>query len=452
MPVPVSALFAWHERPGAFERLNPPWDPVRVVARRGGIRDGARVTVRVPIAGPVGLDWTLEHRDFVADRQFRDVQVEGPFARWDHTHAFAPEGDDASVLTDTIDFAAPLRWAGGAIAEAAIYARLVRLFAYRHAVTAGDLVRHAIYPERPLRVAITGATGFVGSALYAFLSTGGHAVHRVVRGRPDPARPHADIAWDPARGTIDAAAFEGVDAVIHLAGASVAERWTDAQRRAIRESRVQGTSLLARTLAGLDAKPRVLVSASAVGWYGDRGDETLDESSTAGTGFLTEVAQAWEAAADPARTAGIRVVHPRIGVVLGAAGGALGKQLPIFRFGLGGPLGAGRHWLPWIALDDLLGLLLHVVHRDIEGPVNAVGPAPVTNAEFTRTLGRVLGRPAIAPVPPPALRLAFGAEMADAVLLSSTRAMPRALEAAGFAFRHPTLEQALRFELGRLAD
>lgn len=451
MPVPASDLFAWHERPGAFERLNPPWDPVRVVARSGGIRDGDRVTVRVSVAGPIGIDWTLEHRDFVAGRQFRDVQVAGPFARWEHTHAIAPDGDAASVLTDTIAYDAPLRWAGGAVAEPVIGGMLRRLFAYRHALTAGDLARHASYGGPPLRIAITGATGFVGSALDAFLSTGGHAVHRIVRGRPDPRRAHADIPWDPARGSIAAEALEGMDAVIHLAGASVAERWSPAHRRAILDSREQGTSLLARTLAGRSAKPRVLVSASAVGWYGDRGDEILNEASPPGTGFLPDVARVWEEAAAPARAAGIRVVHPRIGVVLGAAGGALGKQLPIFGLGLGGPLGAGRHWLPWIALDDLLGVLLHVVHRELEGPVNAVGPAPVTNAEFTRTLGRVLGRPAIAPVPPAALRLAFGAEMADAVLLSSSRAVPTALEASGFAFRHPTLEAALRFELGRLA-
>nr|MCU0623172.1 NAD-dependent epimerase/dehydratase family protein [Gemmatimonadaceae bacterium] len=272
MPVPASELFAWHERPGAFERLNPPWDPVRVVARSGGIRDGDRATVRVSFAGPIGLDWTLEHRDYIAGRQFRDVQVQGPFARWEHTHAMAPAGDnghDASVLTDTIAFEAPLRWAGGVVVEPLITGMLDRLFAYRHALTAGDLARHAQVGGPPLRIAITGATGFVGAALDAFLSTGGHAVHRLVRGRPDPARPHADIPWDPARGTIAAEALEGVDAVIHLAGASVAERWTPAHRRAILDSRAQGTALLARTLAGLRAKPRVLVSASAVGWYGD---------------------------------------------------------------------------------------------------------------------------------------------------------------------------------------
>jgi uncharacterized protein len=449
MPVSAEALFAWHERPGAFERLNPPWEPVHVVARSGGIRDGARVTVRVPI-GPAGISWTLEHRDYVAGRQFRDVQVQGPFATWEHTHTVEPDGADASVLEDHIVYEATFRWAGGALVESALALSLARLFAYRHALTEGDLSRHAAYAGPPMRIAITGATGFIGSALDAFLTTGGHAVHRVVRGAPDATRPNADIVWDPSRGTIDAAALEGMDAVVHLAGASVAERWTPAHRRAVMESRVLGTSLMARTLAGLTAKPSVFVSASAVGWYGDRGDEILDETSTAGRGYLPDVARAWEDAAAPAKDAGIRVVHPRTGVVLGAAGGALGKQLPIFQLCLGGPLGSGRHWLPWIALDDMLGAMLHVLRRPVQGPVNFVGPAPVTNAEFTRTLGRVLHRPAVVPVPPMALRLVFGREMADAVLLSSTRAMPQVLDASGFAFRHPTLEHALQFELGRL--
>lgn len=451
IPVPASDLFAWHERPGAFERLNAPWEPVRVVARTGGIRTGDTVRIEVPVAGPIGIPWTLEHRDYVAGEQFRDVQRTGPFAHWSHTHRIEPDGPTASILDDTIDFAAPLRPLGGFVVEAVIARRLARLFAWRHAVTEGDLVRHAAAALPPQRIAISGATGFVGEALVAFLSTGGHTVHRLVRGAPDPSRPHPDIAWDPARGTIDTAALEGVDAVVHLAGANVAERWTPAHRRAIRDSRVQGTTLLARTIAGLSRKPRVFVSASAIGLYGDTGDRVVDESGPAGTDYLADVGLAWEAAADPARAAGIRVVHPRIGIVLGARGGALGKQLPIFRLGAGGPIGNGRQWLSWIALDDLLGIVLHAIATPtLVGPVNAVAPNAVTNAEFTRTLARVLGRPALVPVPPPALRLAFGAEMADAMLLSSTRVVPRALEAAGFAFRHPTLEAALRFELGLL--
>ncbi|MDX2182945.1 MAG: TIGR01777 family oxidoreductase [Gemmatimonadaceae bacterium] len=450
VPVPAAELFAWHERPGAFERLNPPWQPVQVTHRSGGIRDGARVVLRVPIAGPIGIPWELTHRDYIAGVQFRDEQVRGPFARWSHLHAIAPDGAGASILTDTIDFAAPFPLLGGALVDAVLVAELDRLFRYRHAVTAGDLQRHAAYPGAPLRVAISGATGLIGSALDAFLTTGGHRVHRIVRGAPDPTRPDADIRWDPARGTIDAHALEGVDAVIHLAGASVAERWSDAHRAEILTSRVRSTELLARTIAGLTRKPAVFISSSAVGIYGNRGDESLDETSLAGAGYLADVGRAWESAAESARAAGVRVVHPRTGIVLAAAGGALAKLVPIYQIGGGGPIGQGRAYQPWMALDDWLGALLHVLRTPtVHGPVNFTGPAPVPQREFAKTLGAVLRRPAIAPVPPMALAAMFGREMANEVLLSSQRAYPRALEASGFVFRHATLADALRFELGR---
>jgi uncharacterized protein (TIGR01777 family) len=447
--VPAHELFAWHERPGAFDRLNPPWDPVRVRARAGGIRDGATITVGVPF-GPFEIAWSLVHRDYVAGAQFRDEQARGPFARWSHLHRVEATGADTSRLVDTIDFAAPLGPLGGSLAHPPILARLRALFRYRHEVTRADLARHAAAALPPMRIAITGATGLVGTALDAFLSTGGHAVHRLVRRAPDPARAHPDIRWNPDAGTIDARALEGMDAVIHLAGANVGERWTDAHRRAIRESRVRGTALLAETLARLERRPATFVSASAIGIYGDRGAEVLDETSTLGDGFLADVGRVWESSADAARGAGIRVVHPRIGIVLSARGGALARMLPPFRLGLGGRLGSGRQWMSWIALDDVLGGLLHVLATPtLVGPVNFTAPAPVTNAEFTRVLGRVLSRPAFAFVPEAALSLAFGAEMARAVLLASQRVLPRALEASGFRFRFPALEPALRFELGR---
>jgi uncharacterized protein (TIGR01777 family) len=451
VPVPAAELFAWHERPGAFERLNPPWQPVHVRHRSGGIRDGARVVLRVPVAGPIGITWELTHRDYIAGVQFRDEQVQGPFARWSHLHAIAPDGDHASVLTDTIDFAAPFSMFGGAVVDAVLTSELDRLFRYRNAVTAGDLQRHAAYGGAPLRVAISGATGLIGSALDAFLTSGGHRVHRLVRGEADPTRPDADIRWDPARGTIDAAALEGVDVVVHLAGASVAERWSQTHRAEILTSRVRSTELLARTIASLARKPSVFVSGSAVGVYGDRGEESLDETSAPGRGYLVDVGTAWEAAADAARAAGVRVVHPRTGIVLAAAGGALGKLVPIYQIGGGGPIGRGRAYQPWIALDDWLGALLHVVRTPaISGPVNFTGPTPVPQREFAKTLGEVLHRPAIAPVPPIALTTLFGREMAHEVLMSSQRAYPRVLEASGFAFRHATLTDALRFELGRI--
>ena len=247
----------------------------------------------------------------------------------------------------------------------------------------------------------------------------------------------------------DTRVLHGVDAVVHLAGASISDRWSEAHKRAILDSRVQGTTFIARTLAQLDPQPRVLVSASAVGWYGDRGDEVLDETSGPGRGFLADVTRVWEASADAARDAGIRVVHPRTGLVLTPLGGLLARLLPIFRIGAGGRIGSGAQWMSWIALADAVAALEHVITADaLHGRVNMVAPTPVTNAEFTRVLGDVLHRPTLATVPPFALRLAFGAQMTEELFLASQRALPRALERSGFAFTLPTMDAALRFELG----
>ncbi len=299
-----------------------------------------------------------------------------------------------------------------------------------------------------LRIAVTGSSGLIGTRLAAFLAACGHHVRRVVRRPPDP---DADeISWDPTTGRIDAAALEGVDCVVHLAGESIAAgRWTQARKDAIRTSRVAGTRLLSETLAKLAKPPRTLIAASAIGYYGDRGDETLTEDSPPGTGFLADVCRQWEAATEPAKQAGIRVVNLRIGVVLSAVGGALAKMLTPFKLGLGGVVGSGRQYMSWITLDDLVAAVHHlIVTDDVSGPVNAVSPNPVTNREFTKTLGGVLHRPTILPLPAPVVRLLFG-EMGQALLLAGTRAVPTKLQAAGFEFSHPRLEGALRHDLGK---
>jgi len=296
-------------------------------------------------------------------------------------------------------------------------------------------------------VAVTGATGFIGSALVARLRAAGMRVRRVTRG--GRGRETDDIVWDPLRGALSPRDLDGAEAVVNLAGAPIAQRWTPARKRAIRESRVRGTELLVRTLAALERPPRVLVSGSAVCYYGDRGDEPLDEASAPGTDFLAEVAREWEASAGPAREAGVRVVLLRTGIVLGAHGGALDRLLAPFRLGLGGRIGSGRQWTSWIALDDELGAIEHALATDgLHGPANLVSPNPVTNAELAATLGHVLGRPAALPAPAFAVELAFG-EMARTTILAGQRAYPGALLRTGFHFRHPTLEQALRFELAR---
>ena len=283
----------------------------------------------------------------------------------------------------------------------------------------------------------------VGTSLVAALEGRGHLVRRLVR--HDVRDSDREIRWDPDAGQIDAAELNGIDAVVHLSGENVAgQRWSADFKRRILESRSRGTRLLAKTLAGLGMKPSVLVSASATGFYGNRGDELVDESSPSGNGFLAEVCREWEAAAAPARDAGIRVVNLRIGPALSPNGGALAKMLPPFRMGVGGVIGSGRQFVSWIALDDLVSTIQFALETEsLSGPVNAVAPGAVTNCEFTKTLGRVLGRPTIFPMPAFAARLAFG-EMADEMLLGGVRVAPRALTAAGFSFAYPQLEPALR--------
>jgi uncharacterized protein (TIGR01777 family) len=302
----------------------------------------------------------------------------------------------------------------------------------------------------PLTVGVTGASGFIGGALCRVLATqAGATVRRFVRGRP--AGP-GEIAWDPARGVLDPAAIEGLDAIVHLSGASLAERrWSTARKRVLVESRVRSTETLARAIAACARPPGVLVSGSAVGWYGDRGDERLDESSGPGHGFLAELAQAWEAAAAPASRAGVRVAHPRTGLVLARGGGVLAALERPFVMGAGGPLAGGRAWWSWIALEDLLRALVFAIAPDspLRGPFIAAAPEPVRQAAFARALGRALRRPAVLPAPAFALRLVLGRELVDAMLLASQRAEPRALLAAGFEFAAPTLDRCLGRLYGR---
>ena len=290
-----------------------------------------------------------------------------------------------------------------------------------------------------MHVAVTGASGLIGSALVPALRAGGHDVSTLVRRE---ARAPDEIAWNPDAGTIDTGSLRGVEAVVHLAGENIGQRWTERARLEIMSSRVEGTTLLAEALASLEPRPRVLVSASGVGYYGDRGDEELTERSGQGAGFAAEVAAAWERAADPARAAGIRVVHLRQGIVLAGGGGALRRLLTPFRLGLGGRVGSGRQWWSWIALADVVRAYEHALAGDLEGPVNATAPAPVTNAEFTRALGRALGRPTPFPLPALAVRLAFG-QMGKELLLGGQRALPERLLTSGFAFSTPGIDEAL---------
>ena len=291
-------------------------------------------------------------------------------------------------------------------------------------------------------VAVTGSSGLIGRALVPALEDHGHEVRRLVRRAPSG---RGEVRWDPAAGTIDEAGLAGVDAAVHLAGEGIAEkRWSEEQKRRILDSRVQGTTLLATTLAGLDPRPAVLVSASGIDYYGDGGEAELTESSPKGTGFLPDVVAAWEAAAQPAIDAGIRTAFLRSGVVLSPDGGALAKQLPLFKLGVGGPIGDGKPWWPWIAIDDEIGAIVHLLTADVAGPVNLVAPVPARGKEVATAIGTALHRPSFLPVPKLGPRLLLGRELADTLLVQSKKAVPERLLASGYEFRHPDVEGALR--------
>jgi uncharacterized protein (TIGR01777 family) len=455
-PMPVSAeeLYAWHSRPLAFQRLQPPWEKIDIVSTSGAFgRDLFRIEVRTNLLGPVRGSLIADAYDFQPGRQFQDVQVKGPFAHWHHTHRFIPSGSDSSFLEDFIEYRLPLGPLGRLFGSGLTKRRLAAMFAYRHAITRSDLQRHARFRDRPrLTIAITGSRGMVGSVLVPFLTTGGHRIVRLVTGKGEPKFDDGTkwVHWDPTSRP-EASIFEGIDAVIHLAGDNVASgRWTDAKKRKIRDSRTIPTRHLAEAIAALPADRRLkaFVGASAIGFYGNRGDETLTEDSQPGTGYFPEVCREWEEATGPIREAGIRTVNARTGVVLSPKDGALGKQLFAFEAGAGAVLGSGRQWISWIDIGDHIGALHEcLMNEALSGPVNCAAPHPATNREFAKTLGRALHRPAFFWLPPPLLRAMFG-ELADEGMLSSTKVLPKKLLDAGFAFDHSELLKALQFVLG----
>ncbi len=438
---PIADVFAWHARPGAFARLSPPWQPMRLVTEAASLKDG-----RATLALPGGLRWVAVHQPDGYDppRRFVDaIGGEGLAAlpartvvRWRHTHDFEDLGEGRTRVIDRVDTPVP-----GSL--------LRPMFTYRHRQLADDLAAHRLAAENgpaPATVAVTGSSGLVGSALTAFLSTGGHRVIRLVRGTP---RGDDEREWNPD--DPDPGLFDGVDAVIHLAGASIAGRFTRKHRDAIRDSRIGPTRRLAEALGRTSPRPPVLVSASAIGYYGyDRGDDILTEDDDRGDGFLADVVADWEAATAPAEQAGVRVVKVRTGIVQSPRGGTLKLMRPLFTAGLGGRLGDGRQWLSWIGIDDLVDIYHRALwDQGLAGPVNAVAPRPVRNSEYTATLAHVVHRPAVLPVPSLGPRVLLGEQGARELACASQRVLPHKLTAVGHRFRQPDLDQALRHLLGR---
>ena len=447
MPVPADELYAYHARAGAFERLAPPWQKLSVVEQRGGMRDGGRLVFEFGM-GPVKRRWAAEMSGHIEGRQFVDRQVEGPFSHWEHTHRFLPIDDHSSELLDHVEFSLPAGKVTDLLGEGTADKALARLFRFRHERTRSDVVRHARWSGEPrLKVAIAGASGLVGSNLTAYLTTAGHDVLRLVR---RPAAGPDEVEWDPAAGRLDPAALAGVDAVVNFSGENLGGLWTASRRQAILASRVQATGTLAGALAGMgDDKPGVFVSVSAVGAYGSRGGQAITEESPRGADFLADVCAAWEGAAGPAADAGVRVAHPRFGLVITPQGGALGPLLPLFKAGLGGRIGDGWQWWSWVAIDDALAAIEWILHdAELTGPVNITSPEPVTNGEFTDTLARALRRPAFFTAPKVIVERA-GGDMGRQMLLASQRTLPLRLKEQGFLFHYPRLEDALRVLFGR---
>ncbi len=446
IPVPAAFAYDWHTREGAFERLTPPWTEVKVEHREGTIEAG-KVLFRLQL-GPFHVRWHAEHHGGRRGVEFRDRMVAGPLAFWDHVHRFVPVKDAQFRMEDEVQYRVVDRPAvlNNALDRVFIRRELTRLFGYRHRVLAHDLLWHHELSSNSMGFLVTGATGLVGSTLCPFLSAGGHAVIRATRA---PRHSANDAQWDPPTGVVKLPGHRAVDVVVHLAGANVGEsRWTEQRKMEIRASRVLATRKLAEQLARWKVPPKVFVVASAIGFYGDRGDALLDEDSPVGTGFLASVCRDWEEASRPAEEAGIRVVRLRIGVVLSPKGGALRQLLWPFWLGLGGPTGTGRQYMSWITPDDLAAAILFCAsHRDLHGPINAVAPHPVTNEAFAHALARALHRPALLPFPEFAVRWTFG-EMGEELLLSSTRVHPSRLLQSGFRFSFPTVEAALAHVLG----
>jgi uncharacterized protein len=442
---PAELVMAWHARPGALERILPPWEKLRIVEWNRDLRDGARAVFTVNIGG-LPRTWVADHFGYIEGRQFCDVQPKGPFAYWRYVHKADPDGPNACYYEDNIEYRLPFGTAGSMLGGRYVRERLERIYAYRHATVKHDSQLHAQFSRQPLRILVTGSSGMLGSRLVHFLSAGGHSVGILTRGT---APTYATVvSWNPQQGLLPREQLEGFDAIVHLDGNRELRFAGLGRRKQLESERTLSTQLLYETLARLQRPPRVLICGSSTAFYGDRGETEITETDRPGKGFLAELAQTREELAEPLSAHGIRVAQLRFGTILTSAGGMLRRRLLARRLGLSYVLGDGPQGRSWVSLDDAMGAILHVIGtNDSSGPVNVTAPSPSSEREFGSSLGNTLGWSLPLQFPAALLRGLMG-DGVEETLLASARVQPAKLLATDYEFRHPDLDAALRHLLG----
>ena len=450
--MPVDRVWQWYDSPGAFRRIMPEWEGITPL-RAGALKDGEETRFKVSI-GPIKQKWIARHHDVVDGEVFHDRMVKGPFGAWDHEHRFLPIDGTSSKIHDTVQWKLPLHMLTWWTAPFTVKGRMNQMFAYRTQRVQSDLSRIAMFDHMPRqKVLVSGSTGLIGMQLCAFLAAAGHEITRLVRPTtklPPDASNDAVIVWDDVKGVIIEGDLNGFDTVIHLAGAGIGDkRWNKQRKELIETSRTIPTKNLATLLAGLHQPPKAFLSGSAIGFYGNRGDEVLTESSEGGDNFLAGTVRRWEESAQPAADAGIRTAWMRTGIVVTPMGGALKKLLLPANLGAGGPVGGGKQYYSWVSLDDQIYAIHHLMMTpECEGRFNLTAPNPLTQKQFAKTMGKVMRRPAFAPLPGFVLKILLG-EMAQSLVLDGQRVLPNRLVESGYTFQHENLEACLRQCLGK---
>ena len=426
------------------------WSILTVTGHEGDIRDGAISTFKVSL-GPIGFKWMVGHFGYLQDQQFQDKMIKGPFQSWIHTHSFIPDEIGHCIMEDKIAYSPRFGKLGPILLNNTIQNSLNQLFHYRHRILSNDINLWKIDGRnKGQKILITGSHGLIGSSLIPLLTAAGE--HKITRlARPPSNRNNTNshsIVWDPSDDKVNVKELEGFDVVVHLAGENIFGRWTDSKKQRILESRIKSTRLLCDSLIKLANPPSTLICASAIGFYGNRGDEVLDEESKPGSGFLSDVCEKWEESTETARDAGIRVVNTRFGVVLTSKGGILQKLLAPSRLGLSFRLGDSNRYIRWVSIEDAIGSIFYsIINSSISGPVNVVSPNPVTSLEFSKTLARIVKSKIMLPISQKLARMVFG-ELEDVLISSSALVVPNKLSSAGYRFVNPKVEDTLRLLVG----